>query len=154
MKRIIVFVFIIILSGCGYSSYEECQLKESQQCKTSDCERLARNYCDAEFPKKLTYVESQDGFEFSFEEDEIELRIYPNGYRSKKKYYNICLTYKGNQKCGKHEPDYIMRMKFRSGKIGGGFYGPIDVDRYFRNTFGARASEDITVYLEEGRMLR
>ncbi|MDC0073203.1 hypothetical protein OAK06_08525 [Gammaproteobacteria bacterium] len=29
MKRLIVVIVLMFLGGCGYSSYEECQLKES-----------------------------------------------------------------------------------------------------------------------------
>ena len=45
---------LLVLGGCGYSSEEECRLKEMQKCDSKSCENEARSYCDSEFPGETT----------------------------------------------------------------------------------------------------
>ena len=48
MKIILSLVFLcvtLLLSGCGYDSYTECKLKESQKCSNKTCVDAARDYC-------------------------------------------------------------------------------------------------------------
>jgi len=156
MKRLIVVIVLMFLGGCGYSSYEECQLKESQKCETSDCSELVKDFCKTEFPRKLTYIESKHEYKINYEEKAI--RIYPqrfdNSIRSKK--YNVCVTFKSTQKCKKLEPESMMRFKNQHGDVTGGFYGPIFLEQHFPHVSlnFANRGEELSVYLEEGQMLR
>jgi hypothetical protein len=51
-KLLITFGALIILNSCGYSSEDECLLKEMQKCDSGSCENQARYYCSDEFPSK------------------------------------------------------------------------------------------------------
>ena len=160
MKKFLLFsALFTILGGCGYSSYEECELKEIQKCSNSDCNDLAKSYCDAEFPKKLFYVSSQDTYNFTFVKDlkgdleRINLVLSPNNYQGKAKKYYICLTYERSQKCRHWELDWARPIKIR-GKPSGAFYGPIHADRYYPNINGAKKSDEIAILIKQGEMLR
>lgn len=147
-----------MLGGCGYSSYEECELKEVQKCGNSDCNELVKNYCDAEFPKKLFYVSSQDIPLFTFLETskgglEINLVLSPNNYQGETKKYYICLTYKRSQQCRYWELDWAPRWLIR-GKPTGAYYPLMSAQRYYPNIIGAKKSDEITILIKEGVMLR
>lgn len=48
MKIILPLVLLsitLLVSGCGYDSYTECKLKESQKCNRESCVDAARDYC-------------------------------------------------------------------------------------------------------------
>ena len=51
MKRTLTISVLLLLfaGGCGYSSEDECRLKEMQQCDSSNCETQAYLYCSEEF---------------------------------------------------------------------------------------------------------
>ena len=54
MKKLILTLGILItLSGCGYDSYEECKLREQQECGADNvaCNSSAIRYCKKEFPE-------------------------------------------------------------------------------------------------------
>ena len=59
-KAIFLIPIIFIISSCGYSSYEQCTLKEIQKCETGACNGAAYRYCNAKFPEKYKWVESND----------------------------------------------------------------------------------------------
>ena len=40
---------LLVLGGCGYSSEDECYLKEMQKCESKSCENQAYLYCAEEF---------------------------------------------------------------------------------------------------------
>ncbi|MDC0891206.1 hypothetical protein OAS48_00755 [Gammaproteobacteria bacterium] len=48
-KLLITFGALIILTSCGYSSEDECLLKEMQQCNSGACELEAKYYCYDKF---------------------------------------------------------------------------------------------------------
>ena len=48
-KLLITFGALIILTSCGYSSEDECRLKEMQKCDSTSCENQAYLYCSDEF---------------------------------------------------------------------------------------------------------
>jgi len=48
-KLLITFGALIILTSCGYSSENECRLKEMQKCDSGACETQVRYYCSDEF---------------------------------------------------------------------------------------------------------
>ena len=48
-KLLITFGTLIILTSCGYSSEDECRLKEMQKCDSGNCENQAYLYCSDEF---------------------------------------------------------------------------------------------------------
>jgi hypothetical protein len=48
MKTILSLVLLcmtLLVSGCGYDSATECQIKESQKCKTDLCVQVANRAC-------------------------------------------------------------------------------------------------------------
>ena len=48
MKIILSLILLsmtLLVSGCGYDSYEECKLKESQKCKSDKCVAVAMKAC-------------------------------------------------------------------------------------------------------------
>jgi len=99
-KLLITFGTLIILTSCGYSSEDECLLKEMQKCDSGSCENQARNYCDAEFPgKKRNFTITKDvkpeiGFYVS------DSKVF-FGYRKKGfgQHVNICLKREGEKRC-------------------------------------------------------
>jgi hypothetical protein len=82
-----------VLGGCGYSSEEECRLKEMQKCESKSCEYEATNYCDSEFPGGTTRIIYDKK---SYPEDWVTVtvddsRVYLKERISRYKWVKVCL---------------------------------------------------------------
>ena len=103
-KLLITFGALIILTSCGYSSEEECRLKEMQKCNdAATCESQVWSYCDAEFPAEKTWdiYKKAPKWWVEIEVDSYELKIKPNGQR--RETVKVCLKKNwslGNGRCG------------------------------------------------------
>ena len=67
-KLILTFGILITLSGCGYDSYEECRLRETQKCGENNtaCNSRATTYCKSEFPKlKPKKIKLEDNVDYT-----------------------------------------------------------------------------------------
>ena len=75
-RTLTISVLLLFLGGCGYSSEEECRVKEMQKCDSAICELEARNYCDSEFPGKTKrYIYSEQNYPANW------VRINVDSYR-------------------------------------------------------------------------
>ena len=82
---------LLVLGGCGYSSEEECLVKELQECETSYCEVAARDYCDAEFPgKKKRYIYEEKSYPKNWVEVNVDSSKVYLDYK-KLKQAKVCL---------------------------------------------------------------
>ena len=102
-KLLITFVALIILTSCGYSSEDECILKEMQKCDSVGCELQARSYCYDEFPAKKTWdiFQKVPSSWVKIEVNSYNLTIKPNGQR--RETLKVCLKKNwslGHGKCG------------------------------------------------------
>ena len=55
MKIILPLVLLsmtLLISGCGYDSMEECQLKETKKCRTEVCAKVAYKFCEDNWKDK------------------------------------------------------------------------------------------------------
>jgi len=118
-KLLITFGALIILTSCGYSSEDECLLKEMQKCDSVSCELQARNYCDDEFPAKKTwdiYKKTPKSW-VNIEVDSSRIKFKPSTYR----YETIKICLKKNWSLRKGRCAKMSLNQYSSSKNGIGW---------------------------------
>jgi len=119
-KLLITFGALIILTSCGYSSEEECRLKEMQKCNdAATCESQVWSYCDAEFPAEKTwdiYKKAPKSW-VNIEVDSYRIKFKPSTYR----YETIKVCLKKNWSLRKGRCAKMSLNQYSSSKNGTGW---------------------------------
>tara|TARA_X000000950_G_C13670208_1_gene559632 strand:+ start:265 stop:681 length:417 start_codon:yes stop_codon:yes gene_type:complete len=95
-KITLIIIVAFAITSCGYSSYEECKLKEIQKCESGACNSAATSYCQKKFPFKYKWVKAKNRNVLPYvdlEKRQFKIdTVVATDYR-------LCITYKGNEKC-------------------------------------------------------
>jgi hypothetical protein len=135
-KAIFLIPIIFIISSCGYSSYEQCTLKEIQKCETGACNGAAYSYCKAKFPEKYKWVESNDKVYVDLKKNKLS---FERKYIEEK--YKLCLTHNDDKEC--HE--LIVLSKYERNTD----YADFVLSDLYPNVLNAKSSSEITYTLQE-----
>jgi len=94
-KLLITFGALIILTSCGYSSEEECRLKEMQKCDSKSCENQAYLYCSDEFPRKSTtkrYIYDKKNYPLNWVTVNVDsFKVYIQETKPRKQDVLVCI---------------------------------------------------------------
>lgn len=135
-KAIFLIPIIFIISSCGYSSFEECELREFQKCETKKCEIAVYSFCDTKFPTKFKWIESNNSV--YFDEKITQLSIKRDDIT---RVYKLCLTHNDDKECS----ELTVYAKYMRNTDYGDFALSPDI---FPNILNAKDVSEITYTLK------
>jgi len=134
-KITLVIITAFVITSCGYSSHEQCTLKEVQKCETGACNNAAYRFCDAKFPKKYKWVKSNDTVYLDLKKNKLSFER-----KFTEEIYKLCLTHNSVENC--------RELKVLSTYAKNNKYGDFVLSDLYPNVLKKKSNSEITFKLE------
>tara|TARA_B100000768_G_C11113977_1_gene304556 strand:- start:264 stop:704 length:441 start_codon:yes stop_codon:yes gene_type:complete len=140
-KITLVVITAFVITSCGYSSYEQCTLKEIQKCETGACNGAAYRFCDAKFPEKYKWEKSNETVYLDLKKNQLS---FERKFTEEK--YKLCLTHNSVVNCR----ELTVLSKYARNTN----YGDFVLFDLYPNVLNAKSNSEITFKLEASMSYR